>query len=60
MMFYAMLGKLRLIALLLRARGFFEAGYTDDLQIADVGVHHMARLMHQLSVDARSAYNLSN
>jgi aminoglycoside phosphotransferase (APT) family kinase protein len=59
LMFYTMLAKLRLMAMLLRARGYFEAGYTDDLQIAAVSVHHLSRLVHQLSVDVRSLGDFS-
>ncbi len=52
--FYALLGKLRLIALLFRARQYFESGQTDDLQIADVCVFHMTRLVHQCSMEMRT------
>jgi len=58
MTFYTLMAKLRLMALLFNARGYFEAGLTDDLQIADVCLYHMSRLVYQISVEIRSALGL--
>ncbi|MBI5443338.1 MAG: phosphotransferase family protein [Deltaproteobacteria bacterium] len=56
--FFTLLGRLRLMAMLFKARRYFEAGMTDDLQIADVSLYHISRIIHQMSVAMREAYAL--
>jgi aminoglycoside phosphotransferase (APT) family kinase protein len=52
--FYTLLGKLRLMTLLFGARQYFESGATDDLQLADVSIFHLPRLVQQASVEIRA------
>jgi aminoglycoside phosphotransferase (APT) family kinase protein len=57
--FYTLLGKLRLMSLLFGARAYFESGATDDLQLADVSIYHLPRMIQQLSFEIRLALGLS-
>jgi hypothetical protein len=52
--FYTLLGKLRLMTLLFFARGYFESGATNDLQLADVSIFHLPRLVQQSSAEIRA------
>jgi len=52
--FYSLLGKLRLMTLLFGARQYFESGATDDLQLADVSIFHLPRLVQQASAEIRA------
>jgi aminoglycoside phosphotransferase (APT) family kinase protein len=52
--FFCLLGKLRLMALLFGARQYFESGATDDLQLADVSIFHLPRLVQQASAEIRA------
>ena len=57
--FYTLLGKLRLMSLLFGARAYFESGAIDDLQLADVSIYHLPRMIQQLSFEIRLALGLS-
>jgi aminoglycoside phosphotransferase (APT) family kinase protein len=57
--FYTLLGKLRLMSLLFGARAYFESGATDDLQLADVSIYHLPRMIQQMSFEIRLALGLS-
>jgi aminoglycoside phosphotransferase (APT) family kinase protein len=52
--FFCLLGKLRLMTLLFGARLYFESGATDDLQLADVSIFHLPRLVQQASAEIRA------
>jgi aminoglycoside phosphotransferase (APT) family kinase protein len=56
--FYTLLGKLRLMRLLFGARQYFESGATNDLQLADVSLFHLPRMVQQCSVEIRLALGL--
>ena len=56
--FYTLLGKLRLMSLLFGARAYFESGATDDLQLADVSIYHLPRMIQQMSFEIRLALGL--
>jgi aminoglycoside phosphotransferase (APT) family kinase protein len=57
--FYCLIGKLRLMRLLFGARQYFESGATDDLQLADVSIYHLPRLIQQASYEIRAALGLT-
>jgi aminoglycoside phosphotransferase (APT) family kinase protein len=57
--FYCLIGKLRLMRLLFGARQYFESGATDDLQLADVSLYHLPRLVQQASFEIRAALGIS-
>jgi len=57
--FYTLLGKLRLMRLLFGARQYFESGATNDLQLADVSLFHLPRMVQQCSVEIRLALGLA-
>jgi aminoglycoside phosphotransferase (APT) family kinase protein len=52
--FFCLLSKLRLLTLLFGARQYFESGATDDLQLADVSIFHLPRLIQQASAEIRA------
>jgi aminoglycoside phosphotransferase (APT) family kinase protein len=52
--FFCLLSKLRLMTLLFGARQYFESGATDDLQLADVSIFHLPRLIQQASAEIRA------
>ncbi len=56
--FYTLLGKLRLMSMLFAARAYFESGATDDLQLADVSIYHLPRMIQQSSFEIRLALGL--
>jgi len=56
--FYTLLGKLRLMSMLFGARAYFESGAIDDLQLADVSIYHLPRLIQQASFEIRQALGL--
>jgi len=56
--FHTLLGKLRLMRLLFGARQYFESGATNDLQLADVCLFHLPRMVQQCSVEIRLALGL--
>jgi aminoglycoside phosphotransferase (APT) family kinase protein len=56
--FYTLVGKLRLMVLLFFARQYFESGATQDLQLADVSIYHLPRLIQQASAEIRSALGI--
>jgi len=58
--FYTLLGKLRLMTLLFFARGYFESGATNDLQLADVSIFHLPRLIQQASTEIRAVLAAAN
>ena len=57
--FHTLLGKLRLMSLLFGARAYFESGATDDLQLADVSIYHLPRMIQQHSFEIRLALGVS-
>jgi aminoglycoside phosphotransferase (APT) family kinase protein len=57
--FYAMLGTLRLMALMHKARFVFESGLTDDLQLAEVVLFHLPKFVQKLSVELQRALVLA-
>jgi aminoglycoside phosphotransferase (APT) family kinase protein len=57
--FYTLFGKLRLMSLLFGARAYFESGATDDLQLADVSIYHLPRIIQQSSFEIRLVLGLS-
>ena len=57
--FYTLLGKLRLMSLVFGARAYFESGAIDDLQLADVSIYHLPRMIQQSSFEIRLALGLS-
>jgi aminoglycoside phosphotransferase (APT) family kinase protein len=57
--FYTLLGKLRLMSMLFGARAYFESGAIDDLQLADVSIYHLPRMVQQASFEMRLALQLS-
>jgi aminoglycoside phosphotransferase (APT) family kinase protein len=57
--FYTLLGKLRLMSLVFGARAYFESGAVDDLQLADVSIYHLPRMIQQSSFEIRLALGLS-
>jgi aminoglycoside phosphotransferase (APT) family kinase protein len=57
--FHTLMGKLRLMRLLFGARQYFESGATNDLQLADVSLFHLPRMVQQCSVEIRLALGLS-
>ena len=58
--FYTFIAKLRLMALLFGARQYFESGATDDMQLADVSIYHLPRMVQQCSVEIRLALGLAD
>jgi aminoglycoside phosphotransferase (APT) family kinase protein len=56
--FHTLLGKLKLMRLLFGARQYFESGATNDLQLADVSLFHLPRMVQQCSVEIRLALGL--
>ena len=56
--FYTLLGKLRLMSMLFGARAYFESGAIDDLQLADVSIYHLPRMIQQASFEMRLALGL--
>jgi aminoglycoside phosphotransferase (APT) family kinase protein len=56
--FFTLLGKLKLMRLLFGARQYFESGATNDLQLADVSLFHLPRMVQQCSVEIRLALGL--
>jgi aminoglycoside phosphotransferase (APT) family kinase protein len=56
--FYTFIGKLRLMGLLFGARQYFESGATDDMQLADVTIYHLPRMIQQSSFEIRLALGL--
>jgi aminoglycoside phosphotransferase (APT) family kinase protein len=57
--FYTFISKLRLMALVFGARQYFESGATDDMQMADVSIYHLPRMIQQSSFEIRLALGLS-
>ena len=57
--FYTFIAKLRLMALLFGARQYFESGATDDMQLADVSIYHLPRMIQQSSFEIRLALGLA-
>jgi aminoglycoside phosphotransferase (APT) family kinase protein len=57
--FYTFICKLRLMVLLFGARQYFESGATDDMQLADVSVYHLPRMIQQFSFEIRLALGLA-
>jgi len=56
--FYTFIVKLRLMVLLFGARQYFESGATDDMQLADVSIYHLPRMIQQCSFEIRLALGL--
>jgi aminoglycoside phosphotransferase (APT) family kinase protein len=56
--FFTLLVKLKLMRLLFGARQYFESGATNDLQLADVSLFHLPRMVQQCSVEIRLALGL--
>jgi aminoglycoside phosphotransferase (APT) family kinase protein len=51
--FYALFGTLKLMVLIQRARAMFESGVTDDVQLAEVALYHLPKLVQKLSIELR-------
>jgi aminoglycoside phosphotransferase (APT) family kinase protein len=51
--FYALFGTLKLMVLIQRARAMFESGMTDDVQLAEVALYHLPKLVQKLSIELR-------
>lgn len=56
--FYTFIAKLRLMVLLFGARQYFESGATNDMQLADVSIYHLPRMVQQCSFEIRLALGL--
>ncbi len=58
--FYTLLEKMRLTAMMFRVRGYLESGFTDDIELAYAFAVSVPRTIHQASTEIRAVLGIAD